>query len=185
VQLLIDLLRCHRLKLLKMTDHPFPPGPWAGMNRLLFLCTGNYYQSRFAEVLFNSLASGCQLEWRADSRGLALDLTGGNVGPMSAAAFKRLVAMGIDCASMQRFPKAVSAVDLHAAHLVVALDETEHRPLLRARFPEWENQAVYWLVHDLDKWTDETTLTVIDSQVRRLVQELRKNPVLGAGAKVR
>jgi uncharacterized protein with HEPN domain len=39
------------------------------------------------------------------------------------------------------------------------------------------------LIHDLDKWEAETALTVIDNQVSRLIEELRKNPVLGPGLK--
>jgi hypothetical protein len=35
---------------------------------VLFLCTGNYYRSRFAEVLFNSVAGKMGLPWRASSR---------------------------------------------------------------------------------------------------------------------
>jgi hypothetical protein len=38
---------------------------------VLFLCTGNYYRSRFAEALFNSVAGKMGLPWRASSRGLA------------------------------------------------------------------------------------------------------------------
>ena len=40
-------------------------------HKVLFLCTGNYYRSRFAEMLFNALASRKDLDWTADSRGLA------------------------------------------------------------------------------------------------------------------
>ena len=36
---------------------------------VLFLCTGNYYRSRFAESLFNSVAGKMGLPWRASSRG--------------------------------------------------------------------------------------------------------------------
>jgi protein-tyrosine phosphatase len=42
------------------------------VSTVLFLCTGNYYHSRFAEILFNSVASRMGLPWRASSRGLAL-----------------------------------------------------------------------------------------------------------------
>ena len=150
------------------------------MNRLLFLCTGNYYRSRFAEILFNSRAARCELRWRADSRGLALDLAGGYVGPMSAAAYASLVGKGIRCASMERFPRAVSAGDFAAADRVIALDQEEHRPMMRARFPDWEDRIVYWLVHDLDQWDADTALAVIDNQVSRLVEELRNNPAPAA-----
>ena len=42
---------------------------------ILFLCTGNFYRSSFAEIYFNWLAPREKLLWRADSRGLALDPT--------------------------------------------------------------------------------------------------------------
>ena len=50
---------------------------------VLFLCTGNYYRSRFAEILFNSVAGKMGLQWRASSRGLALERGINNVGPMA------------------------------------------------------------------------------------------------------
>lgn len=51
------------------------------MNTVLFLCTGNYYRSRFAEFYFRHLANQHSLNWRAESRGL--QITQGNVGPLS------------------------------------------------------------------------------------------------------
>ena len=39
-----------------------------GTKGVLFLCTGNYYRSRFAEVLFNSVAGQMGLPWRAHRR---------------------------------------------------------------------------------------------------------------------
>lgn len=51
---------------------------------VLFLCTGNYYRSRYAEVLFNSVVGKMNLPWMASSRGLALERGVNNVGPMAA-----------------------------------------------------------------------------------------------------
>ena len=144
------------------------------MKRLLFLCTGNYYRSRFAEILFNSLASENKLDWQADSRGLALNVAGLNFGPMAQVARELLASKGINSASMQRFPMTASDADFAAADLIVALDEDEHRPMMRNRFPVWEKKIVYWLVHDLDQWDTETALTEIEAQVDRLVKELLK-----------
>ena len=39
--------------------------------RLLFLCTGNYYRSRYAEETFNFQAKRDRLCWTAFSRGAA------------------------------------------------------------------------------------------------------------------
>ena len=57
---------------------------------VLFLCTGNYYRSRFAEIYFNSVAVKMGLPWKALSKGLALERGVNNVGPMAAVAIKAL-----------------------------------------------------------------------------------------------
>ncbi len=60
---------------------------------VLFLCTGNYYRSRFAEILFNSVAGRMGLPWKATSRALALERGSGNVGPMAPTAVTLLQAL--------------------------------------------------------------------------------------------
>src|SRR3954463_16514556 len=103
---------------------------------LLFLWTGKYYRSRFAEILFSSVAGRMNLPWRASSRGLALERGVNNVGPMAVSAIQALEALGVragaDCA---RPPAQVTAGDLEAADRIVALKQAEHLPLLRERFP--------------------------------------------------
>ena len=48
-----------------------------GTPKLLFICTGNYYRSRFAEMLFNTLAREGHLQWIAESRGIASERVAG------------------------------------------------------------------------------------------------------------
>src|SRR5438067_2061883 len=69
----------------------------------LFLCTGNYYRSRFAEILFNHRASHLRLDWRAESRGLKIGWLG-NIGAISPDAIATLEARGIRCATVERMP---------------------------------------------------------------------------------
>src|SRR5438046_4510439 len=89
---------------------------------VLFLCTGNYYRSRFAEVLFNSVAAKMGLPWRASSRGLALERGVNNVGPMAASAIKALEAIGVRAGdAITRMPAQVTTDDLEGAALLVAL----------------------------------------------------------------
>ena len=47
---------------------------------VVFVCTGNYYRSRFSEYLFNALAKKSGLQWRATSRGLRAWTVGANEG---------------------------------------------------------------------------------------------------------
>ena len=54
------------------------------MKRVLFLCTGNFYRSRLAEILFNHLANERGLDWQAESSGLHVQAYGIiNSGPIS------------------------------------------------------------------------------------------------------
>jgi protein-tyrosine phosphatase len=57
---------------------------------VLFLCTGNYYRSRFAEELFNHEAERASLPWIAQSRGLALERGANNVGPIAPGVLHTL-----------------------------------------------------------------------------------------------
>src|SRR5256714_15421048 len=88
---------------------------------VLFLCTGNYYRSRFAEALFNSVAGKMGLPWRASSRGLALERGTHNVGPMAPSANRALEEMGV-CAGgdWARATAQGPEVDLEVTGRIVA-----------------------------------------------------------------
>jgi protein-tyrosine phosphatase len=73
------------------------------------------------------------LPWRAQSRGLALELGVNNVGPISAAAAARLAQLGIPLDGYLRLPRQVEEADLGGADLIIALKGDEHRPLLHSR----------------------------------------------------
>jgi protein-tyrosine phosphatase len=115
---------------------------------VLFLCTGNYYRSRFAESLFNSVAAKMGVGWQAASRALALERGVNNIGPMAFSAIQALQALGIRSDELSRFPLSVALDDFEKAHWIVALKETEHRPLLQERFPAWTDRVEYWHVED-------------------------------------
>src|ERR1700759_1914823 len=107
-----------------------------GEKSVLFLCTGNYYRSRFAEILFNSVAGKMGLPWRATSRGLALERGVNNIGPMAASALKALATMGVRADdATSRMPIQATSGDFAMAELIVALKHAEHLPLMQERFP--------------------------------------------------
>jgi protein-tyrosine phosphatase len=143
------------------------------MKRVLFLCTGNYYRSRYAEELFNHLASAERLVWRAFSRGAVERGSPDNVGPMSGFADERLRATGIIPEGAARYPQPCSLADFGDADLVIALKEAEHRPLIERRFPEAAGRVTYWHVDDIDVALPPVALAMIDNRVRELVSALR------------
>jgi len=143
-------------------------------SQVLFLCTGNYYRSRFAELLFNHLATAQGLAWVADSRGVATELGASNVGPISAYTVARLQAMGVPLPDTIRFPQQVTEADLQAAALTIALDRTEHRPYMIERLPAWADRIDYWDVADLHALTATAALGRIEQAVRALVARCAK-----------
>src|ERR1700760_1704467 len=104
--------------------------------RVLFLCTGNYYRSRYAEELFNHLAKTEGLSWRAFSRGVAEKQPTANLGPISPFTLDALRAKSIDPEEAERMPRLCTLADFEQAKLVIALKEAEHRSIIELRFPE-------------------------------------------------
>jgi len=139
---------------------------------LLFLCTGNYYRSRFAEILFNAVAGKMGLPWKASSRGLALERGVNNIGPMAATAITALEALGVHSGdAVSRFPVQVTSADLERADRIVALKRAEHLPLLRERFSAWAEKVEFWHIDDAPE-----ALDLIEQEVMKLVAR-----ILGGG----
>lgn len=137
---------------------------------VLFLCTGNYYRSRFAEVLFNHRAARDGHPWRAESRGLCLHA--GNVGPISQHALAGFERLEIVVETEHRFPLPLTEEDLDGAGHLVALKKTEHLPVIVEQFPDWVHRVEYWQVHDLDGAEPPEALLLIEQEVAGLLQRL-------------
>ena len=140
---------------------------------VLFLCTGNYYRSRFAEELFNHKADAIAMGWQAQSRALAIERGAGNIGPLSPFTLHGLAARGCSAKAGTRMPLACAASDLETAQRIIALNEPEHRPLVRTRFPQWETRIEFWQVEDVEFVRPDAALAAIEEQVDRLLGALR------------
>jgi protein-tyrosine phosphatase len=144
------------------------------MKKILFLCTGNYYRSRFCEYFFNDLAIKEGKNWQAISRGLNVNPESGNVGAVSADVIEALESLGIrvDTSSM-REPIQVQPEDLENVNKVVAVDEVTHRPLVKTKLPQWQEKIEYWRVKDLDENPSESPLLQLQEKINLLLREIR------------
>lgn len=141
-------------------------------SHVLFLCTGNYYRSRFAEHVFNHLAPTFGLPWQAFSRGLATDLVAEDAGPISPFTLQGLATRGITLDWQIRPPISLSEPDLASANHIVALKQTEHLPLLSRQFPSWAERVEYWHVDDIDIAAPADALPQIEAAVQDLLNRL-------------
>src|SRR5262245_2195241 len=80
---------------------------------LLFICTGNYYRSRYAELWFTARGAALAADWRAESRGFRL--SSANVGPIAPCVLERLTARAVPHPPASRFPLQLREHDLLGA----------------------------------------------------------------------
>lgn len=140
------------------------------MRRVLFICTGNYYRSRFAEAVFNHHTAAAELPWEAFSRGLKLQFDHGDLSPYTARALEE---RGIDLSRTGPVRVTLDETDLQRAELRVALCETEHRPMVQSRFAAWEPEVRFWSVADVPFSQPHEALPRIEAAVLELIEELR------------
>ena len=140
-------------------------------SRVLFICTGNYYRSRFAEAVFNHQAEILDLPWEAFSRGLAIHLLPPEF-VLSPQTEEHLALRQIDLRHTASTRAQVSEQDLLAADVIVALKQDEHRPMIRKAFPAWEGRIIFWDVGDQPEVRPEDSLPEIEKQVISLIEEI-------------
>lgn len=144
------------------------------MRRILFLCTGNYYRSRFAEAYFNHTAAHQGLPWRADSKALVRDLGAtGNRGPISPHALAALDARGILHRGPARWPARVEPADFLRYPRVIAVSRREHEPMMREHFPDHADLVDYLEIGDIDLETPRQAIARLAADVERLIADLR------------
>jgi len=147
------------------------------LQRVLFLCSGNYYRSRFAELLFDHLAAAEGLPYRADSAGLWPECHTHNPGPISPHTIAALGERGVPLPSVHRTPRDVRASDIQGAAITIALKEAEHRAIVSQRFPALLERVEFWHVDDVGDAPPSVALPLIERLVRELLQRLRATGV--------
>jgi len=140
--------------------------------KILFVCTGNYYRSRFAESYFNWKAAKSALPWRAVSRGL-LPVPGRK--GISPLVQQELAIMGVPDSRTVSDPQQLTRQDLQTSDYVVILDEEEHRPMMERQFPDMAlNSVHYWHINDIPQMQAHEACSVMATKIDDLMTRLRK-----------
>ncbi|HZC59293.1 MAG TPA: low molecular weight phosphatase family protein [Chthoniobacterales bacterium] len=139
--------------------------------RVLFICTGNFYRSRFAEAIFNHHAEQRRIAWTAFSRGLAVHLAEGYLSSFAAEALKARQ-IGLRHTGLSRMQ--LIETDLDNSTRRIALDRFEHFMMMVKLFPGWEDRIEYWEIPDLPYRSAEEALPEIERKVIQLLEEVQK-----------
>jgi protein-tyrosine phosphatase len=137
------------------------------MKEVLFVCTGNYYRSRFAEIIFNHIAVQKSISAKAFSRGLRLNPEK-NTSVISPHVTTFLGKLNIPLVETGSAIK-LKLNDLERADVVIILDEKEHRPMLQASFPDWEPRVTYWNFEDDYMTSPDEVLPKLNDKVEKFL----------------
>jgi len=139
------------------------------MPKILFICTANYYRSRFAEAVFNQLADKKGLDWTAFSCGLMPEEAPPGLSPHAANGLRLA---GIDQKFVAKDKRALAETDFEEAQRIIALKKDEHLPMLTERFPDYLDRVEFWDVGDVPLVSPPQAMLAIKEGVVGLIEEL-------------
>lgn len=120
---------------------------------VLFICSGNYYRSRLAELLFNHYGEKAGIAWQAESRGLLEQTKYQGISP-SAVRYLEKKKLG-ELPRIPGKPTPIRFDDLEKADLSIGLSRAEHESMFLTRFGqiprhmEKQGKLRYWNIDDL------------------------------------
>jgi protein-tyrosine phosphatase len=148
-----------------------PSTPTDTRQRVLFICTGNFYRSRFAEAVFNHHAEQRRIPWTAFSRGLAIHLA---EGYLSIHTTEALGTRQIELRHTGPSRIRLAEDDLRQSNYRIAMDRSEHLQMMLAQFPTWADQIDYWDVADIPYRSSIDALPEIELRVMHLLDKLSR-----------
>lgn len=150
--------------------------------KVCFVCTGNYYRSRFAEAVFNFLSKECGESHIAKSRGLnisAADKTAREYGELSPYTKNKMDDLEIPRNLTSKKRKSISKKDLDEFDIIVIMDRSEHFKMVKEFIGEDKDMIEaaknfkYWAIKDVSDWEPEETLGAILANVNKFFNEVR------------
>ena len=136
---------------------------------VFFLCSGNYFRSRFAELWFNQEAHQRRLKWYATSAGLLME----NDNQGNISEYTRTFAHARGWSVPDRPPIPASDALFEKADCVIALKESEHRVPIETRFMRFQEKVTYWTIHDEDVMKPSDILPTLESQLIQFIDTLK------------
>jgi protein-tyrosine phosphatase len=145
------------------------------MKNYLFICTGNFYRSRFAESYFNFLCIKYNLSYRAKSAGLKpylADEKAAEEGEISILAKNKLDALGISKDYYDKNREELTEEMLQNSDIIIAMDEDEHFSMIKNSFPNYLKKVIFYGAKDIEYCDHHIALNYIKKMIEEEVFNL-------------
>ena len=140
------------------------------MKKILFVCTANIFRSRFAEEVFNSLASDSSLSLSAFSAGM-------KVGEFTTRkiyypALEQLKRYNIKPQRGNELSTHIDDLNLDEYDRIICMDEPEHRPMVEENTNLKGRDVEYWNIVDIPEEDSRVSLPMCYEKVNKLFSEM-------------
>ncbi len=148
-------------------------------NKVLFLGLTNLCASRFAEIVFNHIASEHLLRFYGISRGVFLKHRPESIDPRTINA---LVARGIPITPNFRNPFMLSSKDLSESDYIVSVSVPDAAERLSRTLVGTQKELIEWNFLDVERLAPSQLFPALEAEVyllaRRLQHASMPNPVI-------
>ena len=144
------------------------------VKKILFLCTGNYYRSRYAEAYMKHLSSLLKLGVDCTSAGFEIskaDKLSNMYGEISPFTKKRLVDQQIFNLASEIRTELNNSLLLMSDKIII-IDKEEHTKYLCDYSAIKDMDVVYWNAKDIQDWAPKITLDLIEINCQNLASEI-------------
>ena len=140
------------------------------MIRILFVCTGNIFRSRFAEEVFNHLCKTKNVNATAFSAGLKVGKY--RQRKMYKPALIELKRLEIIPSRSDEDSIHINDIDISIYDQIICMDRQEHKPMVDSNQFLSSYAIKYWDIVDMPKVSSQISLPKCYKKVDELVKQL-------------
>jgi protein-tyrosine phosphatase len=137
---------------------------------ILFICTGNWYRSRFAESYLKSKGYKHVL-----SRGVNVNNNKKRkyreIHKQSSLVKNKLKELGLEKYINNKTPKQLTENDMLKSNKIILINKKEHYSYIIKKYPKYKNKLIVWNIRDCC-WNERNKSNKILTKIMSDIDEL-------------